>query len=596
MPVSQRVAELTGALQPSDTAAWIAHLWDTYQQQRAEKMNHWAEVDKYLFATSTETTSNQTLPWTHKTTQPKLTQIRDNLHANYLSSLFPNDKWLTWVSYDQESASMEKASTLQAYMENKTREGKFRSTVSRLLYDYIDYGNAFAMPIFEARYKETPTERVASFIGPKSQRISPMDIVFNPTAASFEDSFKIVRSMTTIGAIKKMVKDSPDYAFWNDVVERRDLIRSMANNTQFTQDDWVKSSQYSVDGFGNLQEYYQSEVVEILEFYGDYHNAETGELECNKMITVVDRSYVARSVDIDSYGGEALIRHVGWRFRPDNLWAMGPLDNLVGMQYMIDHYLNMGANALDLKVMPPKKVIGEVEEFSWEPLTTIHIDEGGDVQEMAQNFGDVYTVKEWIEMLEMKMELYAGAPREAMGIRSPGEKTAFEVQTLENAASRLFQEKIIQFELFLEDVLNDMLEVAHRNLDIVDVIRIIDKDIGAEQFFEVTKEDITANGIIRPIGARHFAQRANELQNIVGVFNSPIGQMVTPHVSAKQLALFVEDVVGIKAYDIFKPFAAIEEAQEMQMLSAQAQEDNDMASMLSEEELMMEADDEDSLT
>ena len=268
---------------------------------------------------------------------------------------------------------------------------------------------------------------------------------------------------------------------------------------------------------------------------------------------------------------------------------MGPLDNLVGMQYLIDHYLNMGANALDLKIMPPKKIIGEVEQFNWEPNAEIHIDEQGDVQEMAQQFGDIYTVQQWIENLEVRMEMYAGAPKEAMGIRSPGEKTALEVQILENASSRLFQEKIVQFEIFLEKVLNDMLEVAHRNLDIVDTIKIVDKDIGAQQFRSVTKEDISANGILRPIGARHFAKRANELQNLIGVFNSPIASIIAPHTSGKAMSEFVESVIDLRGYDMFKYNIALSEQQETQILANQIQEDVDMVGMESEEELMQGA-------
>lgn len=589
MAISKKVAELQGILAPDNTAEWVSNLWSKYNFDRAVKLDQWAEVDKYVFATDTTTTTNAKNPWTHKTTQPKLTQIRDNLHANYLSSLFPNDKWLTWVAHSQESAKKEVAQTIQGYMDNKTREGKFRDVVSRLLYDFIDYGNAFSMPEFEARYKITNDEKTPVFIGPKATRVSPFNIVFNPLATSFEDSFKIIRSVTTIGALKKLAQDAPEHAFWIKALERRKDILSSSASKDFTQDDWVKASQYEVDGFGSLQEYYQSDSVEILEFYGDYHDGVTGELMTNQMITVVDRSYVARQIDIPTYGGEALIRHVGWRFRPDNLWAMGPLDNLVGMQYMIDHYLNMGANALDLKIMPPKKIIGEVEEFNWEPNAEIHIDEGGDVLEMAENFNDIFTLDGYIDKLEAKMELYAGAPREAMGIRTPGEKTAFEVQTLDNAAGRIFQEKIVQFELFLEEVLNDMLETAHRNLDIVDTIRIIDTDVGAQQFREITKDSITANGILRPIGARHFAQRANELQNVLGIFNTPIGNLIAPHTSAKGMANFVQDVVDVRAYKIFKPNVAIEEQQETQALVAQAQEDNDVVGQMSEEELMLES-------
>lgn len=581
-----KVAELRGLLAPDDASQWVSNLWVQYNQQRAERLAEWGEVSKYLFATDTTTTANKTLPWTHNTTLPKLTQIRDNLHANYLQSLFPNDKWLTWVAYSEDAAKKETSRTIQAYMENKTREGGYREVISRLLYDYIDTGNAFAMPSFEARYNNTDVERTTDFVGPKGVRISPLDIVFNPTAINFENSFKIVRSMKTVGELRKLAQTHPQHSFWEEALMKHEAKHKAA--VTYSREDWNKSEQYSVDGFGSLHEYYKTNSIEVLEFYGDHYNDETGELKTNRMITVIDRSTVVRDVPIPSYGGRALIRHVGWRFRPDNLWAMGPLDNLVGMQYMIDHYINMGANALDLKVMAPKKVIGNVEEFTWAPNEEIHIDENGDVQEMAQNFSDVYTVRDWINELEFKMELYAGAPREAMGIRSPGEKTAFEVQALENAAGRIFQEKAVQFELFTEKLLNDMLEETHRNMDFVDTIRVIDNDIGVAQFKKISKDDITANGILRPIGARHFAQKAQELQNLVGIFSSPIGPMIAPHTSSVAMTDFISDVVDLRAYKMFQRNIAVSEQQELQALAGQAAEDNEARASMSEEEIMLE--------
>lgn len=582
--LSDKVLELRGMLSPDDPSQWVANLWNTYHGQRAEKLDQWAEIDKYLFATDTTTTSNSSLPWTHSTTIPKLTQIRDNLHANYLSALFPNDKWLTWVAYSEQDATKEKADTLTAYMENKTREGGFRDTISLLLYDYIDKGICFSQPAFEARYLQTDLEKKVSFIGPKAVRISPYDIIFNPLAADFHNTFKVVRSMKTVGELRKLALTNPSQSFWKDALDRRDILHKAAST--YSLDDWQKASQYQVDGFGSLQEYYQSDSVEILEFYGDVHDFNTGELRTGRMITIVDRSIMVRDADLPGLAGEDMIECVGWRKRPDNLWAMGPLDNLVGMQYMIDHYLNMGANALDLKVMAPKKIIGDVEEFVWGPNAEIHIDEQGDVQEMAQQFGDVVTVEQWIKELEDRMELYAGAPREAMGIRTPGEKTAFEVQTLNNAAGRIFGEKIIQFEIFMERVLNNMLKVAYQNLDQSDVIKVIDNDIGAARFKQITKDDITASGILRPIGARHFAQKAQELQNLVGIFNSPIGEMIKPHTSSIAMSRFVEDVVDLRGYDMFRPNIAVQEAQELDAIMQQAQEDNIMAQQTSEEQLM----------
>jgi hypothetical protein len=287
------------------------------------------------------------------------------------------------------------------------------------------------MPTFEVRYAEKNGEKVTSFIGPKAVRISPLDIVFDPTV-DFNDSFKIVRTMTKMADIVKHAKSHPHEPEWQNAIDKRMERRKAA--VTYANDDWEKAAQYVVDGFGSLQEYYLSDTVELLEFYGDFYDSETNEYKPHRMITVMDRSVVVRDVDIPTYSGEAPIRHAGWRKRNDNTWAQGPLDLLIGMQYLIDHYLNMSANALDLKVMPPLKVIGDVEDFDWNPREEIHIDENGDVQEIGQEFGDIITSLNYIAELEERMEQYAGAPREAMGIRTPGEKTAFEIQALENAA------------------------------------------------------------------------------------------------------------------------------------------------------------------
>lgn len=574
--MSDAVATIQQAFTQDEKGKWIAHLWDTYNSQRMPKMQEWQELKQYLFATDTTSTTNQSLPWKNSTTLPKLTQIRDNLHSNYLSSLFPNDKWLSWQAYTKDAAKKVKARNITAYMENKARESKLRTEVSKLLYDYIDYGNAFYTVTFESRHFTNEFgDKVADYVGPRLIRISPEDIVFNPLATTFKDSFKVIRSTTTLGELKKRASTNPDEMYLAEVVDRRNNLRNLLSG--YGKEEWNKAQQYQIDGFGSLWEYYMGEYVELLEFYGDYYNPETNVLETNRLITIADRCHTIRDVEIPTYSGRAPIGHVGWRFRPDNLWAMGPLDNLVGIQYRIDHLENLKADAMDLTVHPPLKVIGEVEEFIWAPEEIIHCDENGDVQEMGKNLNAIIIANNEINELEAKMELYAGAPREAMGIRSPGEKTAFEVQTLDNAASRIFQEKITTFEVeLLEPALNDMLECARRNFDGNDVIRVLDTSLGSQTFFEITKEDITASGVLRPIGARHFAQKATELQNLIGIANSALWQPLQPHISGKNLSEFIADVTNIRSYEIFKPNIAIHEAQETQSLTNVASEDLEM--------------------
>ena len=574
--MARKALEINQTFGRDNLAKYIANTWHMYNSQRDTQISLWKELRNYVFATDTSTTSNKSLPWKNSTTLPKLCQIRDNLHSNYISALFPNDQWLKWEAYSLQDAAKNKAKAIEAYMGNKTRESDFKRVFSQLLYDYIDYGNAFATVDFEASFRtDINNQRVVNYIGPKTKRISPYDIVFNPLASSFQDSFKIVRSIKNIGELKIMAEEDPDNAWLANALKNREKIQRHMN--AYGLDDFHKAEGIMLDGFGNMTEYLQSNYVEFLTFYGDVYDDSTGILEKGMEITVVDRMWVINKREIPSWFGHAPIYHVGWRLRQDNLWAMGPLENLVGMQYRIDHLENLKADAMDLAVLPPLVIKGEVEEFEYRPNAEIHIDENGSVEELGRNSQWVIQADNAIDRLEMRMEQYAGAPREAMGIRSAGEKTAFEVQQLQNAAGRIFQEKISTFETeLLERVLNAMLETARRNLDMNDVIKVLDDDLGITTFLQISKEDITATGVVRPIGARHYAAQAQLVQNLTNMSNTPIWQQIAPHMSSKNLATLVEDVLGLNRYSLFRPNVAISEQFETQRIANQAGEDMDV--------------------
>ena len=565
--------EFYDCVKGSDEARHVAWMWDRFNNQRRQKIEEWKELRNYLFATDTSTTTNSTLPWKNSTTRPKLTQLRDNLHANYISALFPNDNWFKWEGHTVDDATTKKARTIESYMVSKTRQANFKTEASKLLLDFIDYGNTFATVIAENRVKELPDgSTTTEYVGPRLVRISPLDIVFDANASSFNDSFKIVRSLRTIGDLRTMAQDEPDNAYLIDALNKRELIHR--NMGTYSIEDQDKAEGILIDGFGNLSEYYQSGTVEILELWGDIHDPVSGELQRNMVITVIDRAHVIRKEKINNYLGAAPFFHVGWRTRPDNLWAMGALDNLVGMQYRIDHLENLKADAMDFLVHPPLKIKGEVEEFQWAPGAHIHIDEDGDVVEMALNMSSVALTNNEIMGIEAEMELFAGAPREAMGVRTAGEKTAFEVQQLQNASGRIFQEKITVFEReLIEPVLNAMLETTLRNMTESVIVGTTNDDLGGMVFRTITRDDLAANGLLRPTGARHYAAQAQLMSNLNMLYSGALGQIIAPHVSTLQMAKLVEDALGLDKYNLISPNIAIAEAQEAQALAGQAQED-----------------------
>jgi len=569
------VIELRDLQDPERLAEDISNKYDLWSRKRINKETEWKELRNYLFATDTTTTTNQNLPWKNKTTLPKLAQIRDNLHANYMSALFPNDDWLKWEGGDPESVLKEKRMIIETYMKNKVRIGGFQKIIARLLYDYIDYGNAIVdVEYVHKKHKEPETENmIDGFIGPRAVRISPYDIVFNPTAVTFEDSPKITRHIKSMGELREDLEIRPELGYSADVIKHAEDVRRRLSS--FSQSDTLKSDGFTVDGFDTVMDYYESGYVEILEFEGSIHD-DAGNLQQNRLITVIDRSLVVRNEDNPSWNGSDGKSHVGWRMRPDNLYGMGPLDNLVGMQYRIDHLENIKADLFDFIAHPPLKIRGNVEAFDWAPFAQIDLGDDGDV-EILKVDATALQADTQIAILEQRMEEMAGAPREAMGIRSPGEKTAFEVQTLDNAASRIFQEKIRQFELFiLEPLLNNMLESARRNLDAKDIVRVIDDDVGVIQFLDITKEDISASGRLVAKGASHFAARNLLVQNLTSVFNSPLAQTIAPHVSPFKLAKLVEEAFGWEKFALVGQNVAVQEQVETQRQANSGQDQLDI--------------------
>jgi len=543
--------------------------WDSFRRNWvAEKR----ELRDYLFATDTKTTSNASLGWKNSTTIPKLTQIRDNLHTNYMAALFSTDEWLAWEGASDEDE--EKSDKIVSYMQNKCRQSDFETTISQLVLDYIDTGNAFAMSEFAAdTYLDEMGILNPEYIGPRALRISPYDVVFNPLGSSFEKSAKIVRTIKTMGDIMTEVEDPPESGWLSDALSDVALIRQQFSPS--SPPDEVKGHAMTVDGFSDIKHYYGSGYVELIEFHGDLYDVETDTLLRNYIITVADRRRIVRKQPNPSWTGKSRIKHAGWRLRPDNLYAMGPLDNLVGMQYRIDHLENLKADAFDMIAFPMVKIKGEVEDFDYAPGERIYTDEDGDVSFLHPDTAALNADNQ-IALLEQTMEEMAGAPKQALGIRTPGEKTKFEVQELGNAASRVFNHRITYFqEHVMLPLLNDMLEQARRNMDEADVIRVLDDEFGHVVFQSISKEDLSAKGTLRPVGARHFAAKANLVQTINGLYLSGMGAdpEVMKHVSGKALAkLIIEDALDLKKYDLVQDNIRVIEQFETNQLMQSGQE------------------------
>lgn len=574
-PVGGNVLAINSILTSDSLADDIAMYWERWDNQRAVAKQRWMETTQYVYATSTRETSNVENNWSHSTHVPKLTQISDNLLANYMAALFPHEDWMSWIGHDQDGESKDTREAVEAYLKDKHRQSGFRNDIMTTLSDWILYGNCFARVEFVNDTIEQDGETISVYTGPKIVRISPYDIVFNPLASDFRSSPKIIKTQKSLGQLHREVDSYPDKAYAQEILNKMDDLRSMT--LSWSAEDFEKQTQLRFDGYGSMYEYLCSGDVEILEFYGDYYDRHGQNFYKNHVITVVDRCWVIRAEPLNTFDGYPHIYHSPWRNRPDNLWGMGPLDNIVGMQYLIDHLENARADAFDQMLMPTRVVAGDVEEYGIQPGKPggkYVIPTGdGSVNNLAPDT-TVLNADLQIQNKTMEMELYAGAPRQAMGVRTPGEKTAFEVQQLATAASRIFQNKIDWWEQsFLEPVINAEIEEARRNLVGADVVRVMDNSIGVASFISITKQMLASRGKLVPIGARHFSRQNQLAANLESLSNNlAMDELMKQHFPSVKLAKVWAELLDIDNLELVQPYARVAERAELQRRSQSAED------------------------
>lgn len=571
-----KVLNIQDFIYPDKLGCDIARFWMTNNMLRQEWLQQKIELRKYVFATDTRFTTNSSDPWKNSTTIPKMCQIRDNLLANYELNLFPKGKKsLDWEADTRDANQMGKRTTILNYTNWTRAQDRERNEYRKCIADYVDYGNAFGtVEWIDQRVILPGNKEQVGYVGPSLRRISPLDIVFNPTAPSFRESPKVIRSLVSLGEIKKiLISQSNDqnrqeyedlFKYLRDI---RSTVRQYSTNGGSDLQGFDEA--YNVDGFTTFQSYLQGDMVEVLTFYGDIYDWDNDEYLENYIITVVDRHKIIGKRPNPSYFGYAPIFHVAWRPRQDNLWGMGPLDNLVGMQFRLDHTENAKADLLDMFLVPPLKIKGAIQDAKWGPGARFILGDDGDIEAM-QPPPQIMQADVLLEWYLRMMEVLAGAPQEQLGIRSPGEKTAFEISKLDNAAQRIYGAKVMQFEMnFIEQCENAKLELARRNISETQTISVFDDDFNFQTFMTLTPQDITGAGRLKPVAARHFAEQAELLQNLSNFFNSKMGQdpAINVHFSGERVAKMLAQIFNITEYNIVQPYVRLAEQADAQRIA-----------------------------
>lgn len=562
--------------EPDGLATAIADRFTAWENSRAKWYSNAQETLQNLYATSTNEITNQSHTWDNSTHIPKLTQIRDMLITYYLDAMFNLPDFVDWESYDDTTTSFEVKNTLKSIAKQMLHDSDFKPTIRQIVEDYVDFGNAFATAV---PYNKTLRGSLV-YEGPKAVRINPMDIFFDPLATSFENAPKIIRSVMTVGELMQSADAFTDDTnlYKKAVAKALKKRHTIYNAISANKKDAIIDDMCHIAGCDSWSTYYNTDVVELLTFYGDLYDVENNKLYKSARIVVMDRSTVLLNDTITDYGFGCNIFKAGWRDRKDNLWSMSPLDNIKGMQFMIDFLENKRADVFNFISNPIMVSKGDVEmpEYLF-PGCHIGVDVDGEVAFIKPD-ATALQADMYIDRYLNQMEEMAGMPKEAMGFRTPGEKTAFEVSQLNTAASRLFNEKVHKFELeILEPLLTLMMRIYLSNPARTVKIKTVDEN-GTIFFQDVDLDTLKGEGKFVATGSSTYTEKAQIAQTLMQLSNTALYQdpLVSNWINPKIVAQALIYSTGLDRFNqILKQNARVFEELEMKTAAEYANQQFD---------------------
>lgn len=546
-----------------DMAAQVSGFWDVHQTQRLNQVYQWDELRQYIYATDTDSSSGVNNDWKNRTVRPKLTWIYDKMLTSYIQKLMPNDQFFRWKSSGKDE-NKETARVIEHFMRHKIKNKhvNFREIVASSVSDWLLTGNAFGGAEYiekKQRSLAKDGEEIVVFRGARPIRYNPIDVNLDASASTWEDSFCITRELIRKEAFFSYVEDNPN-AFLPEGV---DIIRA-GHNKAYNNDivEYIKQKNRTIDGT-TIYDSWAAGITEVLHYHGAMWDPITNTYKSNMHVIVGDRIALLYKGENPSYLYDKPVVFSSFRKRPDNLWGMGPLENLVGMQYRIDHEENLKSDALDACAYPIVKVTGDSGEQDYQvrPGETWYVPPGGDV-ELVYPDPRVGMFESDISIREQAMEEFASMPRETAGFRTPGEKTKYEVASLLNSAGEHPDEKLAQFESqYLEPLLNLMLELNIRNLSQTDLESIPAGDL--EIWNNIKVEDLKVDGRLYPVGIKHSKEAGEKIQKTMAIIETA-SQIAPEHFNKFKAMKVLEEEMALDEEKLISFGAGMKEQKQLQ--------------------------------
>ena len=120
--------------------------------------------------------------------------------------------------------------------------------------------------------------------------------------------------------------------------------------------------------------------------------------------------------------------------------------------------------------------------------------------------------------------------------------------------------------------MNTFLALARKANIQTDTIKVFSDATQLEVFKTITSDDISGSGILRPIGARHFATVANTVGEMARLASTGLWKAVAPHISSYDLAELIIGNLIPDRHNVLQRNKAVEDQVDLQRAQSLAQQ------------------------
>jgi len=564
----------------------IGNLWQRWDQDRREYTKLTRAVIQQIYAVNTKGTSHGSkLPHRNKTTTPKLAQIRDTLSSQIANSLFSRVNYFTFVGSNDDSAARTNEVLMDSIARTKFEQSGFEIQLKKGISTHLIPMGSLCVRSYYVDERHTADGQLQEgYVGGKIDLISPLDIVFDLQARSFDESVKVVRSVVPVGAFIKEVAECK-YGQGIDIEKIKGTLKGKevsgsSVGMYSTELEEHKRQIFKTYGHEMRQDLQDGRLVEVLEFHGSWMDDDFNmDNRIDRRILVLNRSVVLTDQPLGQ--NEKLFFHT-YHEGVGNLLPPGPLAMIYGLQYRLDHMENRMEDMWDQLAAPHYVERGSVRftdrngnvdgdrTVPGGKYNLTDADSGVDIIRPPVNLAEVNIQTEEIAR---RMEAMAAAPGDLMGIKTAGRQTATQFSAQRDSANTNFFSRVRALEEGLvEKLINHQVELYIKNFSDSDTIEILNEE-KAREFRDIKKSDLTVRGKFKAKGSKYLARRNEQLDILAQLQQAGVMQMITPHVSSIKLAEFAQFALGEDELDIVQPYVSVHESKELASLQQAAQDE-----------------------